>query len=250
MTELHWPLSVLNRCIEYKNLTAASKHVGLSQPQLSRLIKQIEEELEVVLLDRSSPRHSTWTPTARAVADIYHQSDLSLNSKLNQYLEESYQKEIKIGCLEGLSTLAKSSANKVLTKTKVTTVILNIYDLNLLETKFLSGDLDLIYTSRDPSRKKYEKTKILGYQNLSKAKDSKNNNLQILSPYENQYFKTRAKSLKKLISNSLAIRRGFQNDYGGSCTIPSEILKSKSSKEHLPVLLIGQDSVSKEVWNC
>jgi hypothetical protein len=250
MTTLHWPLSVLSRCIDYKNLTAASKHVGLSQPQLSRLIKQVETELEVVLLDRSSPRHSTWTPQARAVASIYKQSETSLDSKLSEYLDESFQKEIKIGCLEGLSDLAKSSANKVLTGTRVTTVTLNIYDLNRLETKFLAGELDLIFTSREPSRKKYEKIKVLGYQTLSKTKNSENSDLHILSPFEEQLFKAKKKNLKKLISNSLAIRLGFQTKYGGISTVPSKVQKSEPLKDGIPVLLIGQDALSKEVWNC
>lgn len=247
MTSLHWPLSVLSRCIDYKNLTAASKHVGLSQPQLSRLIKQIEEELEIVLLDRSSPRHSTWTPSARAIVEIYQQSEKTLDSKLNHYLEDSFQKEIKIGCLEGLSDLAKSSTAKVLKETRVKTVTLNIYDLNLLEAKFLSAELDVIFSSRGPTRKKYIKFKTLGYQTLTQMR-SPLEQLHILSPFEDQIFKAKNKKTKKLISNSLAIRKNFQLEFGGDCTVPSEILKKRPLKNCFPVLLIGQDSLSNDLW--
>jgi LysR family transcriptional regulator, transcriptional activator for aaeXAB operon len=68
---LHWPLSVLARAVHYKNLTSASSHVGLSQPQLSRLVSQLEKELNVTLLDRSARRKSGWTPAAHRVAQIY-----------------------------------------------------------------------------------------------------------------------------------------------------------------------------------
>jgi len=249
MNALHWPLSVLSRSVEYKNLTAASKHVGLSQPQLSRLIKQIEEELEVTLLDRSSPRHSTWTPAARAVAEIYHQSERSLEAKLAEHLEDSFQKQIKIGCLEGLSSLARTSVHQVLSQTKVNEVTLNLYDLNLLEAKFLSGELDAVFTSRDPSRKKFSKVSTLGYQTLSTLKGTHPANVNILSPFEDQILKNSKKPSKKLISNSLAMRRNYQLEFGGSCTVPSEVKKIKKLSDGIPVLLIGKDSLAQEIWH-
>ena len=49
MDHLHWPLSVLSKAIHHKNLSAAADHIGLSQPQLSRLIAQLEEELGVIV---------------------------------------------------------------------------------------------------------------------------------------------------------------------------------------------------------
>lgn len=249
MTALYGPLSVLSRCIDYKNLTAASKHVGLSQPQLSRLVKQVEEELDVVLLDRSSPRHSTWTPSARAVSEIYKKSRKTLEAELDLYLEGSSQKQVKIGCLEGLSELAKQSVQKIFQNTRVTEVTLNIYDLNSLEAKFLSGDLDLIFTSKSPGRKKYVHTKELGFQKITQIKNNKAD-LKILSPYEEQSSKSKIKEAKKLISNSLAIRTSFQKAYGGSCSLPTEVTKDIPSKGAIPVLVIGQDSLSKEIWEC
>lgn len=249
MTALYGPLSVLSLCIDYKNLTAASKHVGLSQPQLSRLIKQVEEELDVVLLDRSSPRHSTWTPSARAVAEIYKKSKKTLDAELDLYLEGSSQKEVKIGCLEGLSELAKKSVSKIFNKTRVTEVTLNIYDLNSLEAKFLSGDLDLIFTSKSPGRKKYSNTKELGFQKITQIKNDQLD-LKILSPYEEQSSRSKKQKSKKLISNSLAIRTSFQKTYGGSCSLPTEVTTEEPERGGIPVLVIGQDTLSKEIWDC
>ena len=44
--------SVLRRAVAYKNLTAASQNIGISQPQLSRIVAKLEQELDVKLLNR------------------------------------------------------------------------------------------------------------------------------------------------------------------------------------------------------
>ena len=61
MQQLYYELGVLAKAVNFKNLSAAALHVGLSQPQLSRIIAKIEEELKIVLLDRSAKRKSGWT---------------------------------------------------------------------------------------------------------------------------------------------------------------------------------------------
>lgn len=245
-------LSILSNCIIYRNLTAASKHVGLSQPQLSRIIKQLESELGVVLLDRTSPRHSTWTPQARGVAEIYIKAEKSLGADLGAYLEGSLQKDIKIGCLEGLSSLGVDCVAKLLNETHVERVTLNLYDLNQLEAKFLSADLDLAFTSRTPGSKKFGFEKDLGFQVLRKIKD-RESDIQILSSYEDFGVKARKNRSasgfsKKLVSNSLAVRKLFQNTYGGEVLLPSKV-SQKKEKDSVPVLLLGQDSLSKIVWD-
>ncbi len=254
-------LSILSSCILYRNLTAASKHVGLSQPQLSRIVKQLELELGVILLDRSSPRHSAWTPQARGVAEIYIKAEKSLSADLGAYLEGSLQKSIKIGCLEGLSELGVNLAARLLKETHVEGVTLNLYDLNQLEAKFLSADLDLALTSRTPGSKKFNFEKELGFQILNKVKDP-SSNIEILSSYEDFGVKAKKKKRldknkisKKLVSNSLAIRKLFQVNYGGAVLLPSEVMKIKPSGEKkgkrgsVPVLLLGQDYLSQIVWN-
>lgn len=246
MDHLYWPLSVLSRAVDYKNLTGASQHVGLSQPQLSRIIKQLEEDLGVSLLDRKSPRHSSWTPEARKLAQIYKNSNRALVSTLQEFQEESEQKQINIGCLEGLSILAKEFVNKALKNSPLQTVHLNIYDLNQLESKFLSSELDLIFTSRSPGSKKYEFNKTIGYQTFkTKVTDE---TVRVYSPYEYDFNKRKNKS-KAIISNSLFLRRNYVEDYGGKAQFPSEIKKGILPKNGVPVIALAQDFLSKKLWS-
>ncbi len=243
-------LKLLSICINYRNLTAASKHVGLSQPQLSRIVKGIEEDLGVVLLDRSSPRHSTWTPQARGVAEIYMKAERALEADLDFYLEGSLQKNIKIGCLEGLAGLGVDTAAELLSHTHVERVIVNLYDLNQLEAKFSSLELDLAFTSRTPGNKKLTYEKLIGCQTLFKEKD-KDSNFKILSSYEDLGVKSKkAKDSKKIVSNSLAVRRLFKDKYGGEVLLPSEVEYGKGlGKDSVSVLLLGQDHLSKIIWD-
>jgi DNA-binding transcriptional LysR family regulator len=71
MELLAWELSVISRAVAYKNLSSAAAHVGLSQPQLSRIVQKVEKNLQVQLLDRSSRRSSSWQPIALQLAEIY-----------------------------------------------------------------------------------------------------------------------------------------------------------------------------------
>ncbi len=102
MDNLHWQLSVLSRAIQYKNLSGAAEHVGLSQPQLSRIISRIESELGVVLLDRSVRRKSGWTPIAFKIAEIYLQSSRKLSSSLQQLNNEEQISQLNVVCFEGM----------------------------------------------------------------------------------------------------------------------------------------------------
>lgn len=70
MQQLYYELGVLAKAVNFKNLSAAALHVGLSQPQLSRIIAKIEEELKIVLLDRSAKRKSGWTNLRSVLHDI------------------------------------------------------------------------------------------------------------------------------------------------------------------------------------
>ncbi len=243
-------ISLLSSCISYRNLTSASKHVGLSQPQLSRRIKQLEEDLGVVLLDRTSPRHSTWTPQARGIVEIYIKSEKSLDADLSFYLQDSLQKDLKIGCLEGLANLGVESASKLLNNTHVESVTINLYDLNQLEAKFLSLDLDMAFTSRTPGNKKFNFEKCLGSQTLFKVKD-KRSDIKILSSYEDLGIRyKKVKVFKKIVSNSLAVRKLFKEKYGGEVLLPSEIKYGEDmAKNSVPVLMLAQDYLSKIIWD-
>ena len=56
MEYLSWDLAILSRATHYPNLSIASTHVGLSQPQLSRIVAKLEEQYGVQLLDREARR--------------------------------------------------------------------------------------------------------------------------------------------------------------------------------------------------
>lgn len=249
MEHLHWPLTVLNRSIYYKNLTAASQQIGISQPQLSRLIKQLEESLDVTLLDRSSPRHTTWTPEARKLAEIFNKSEKALNQAIEEFRDGSQQKELSIGCLEGLSSLAKKFGHRLLEKSGVETLHLNVFDQNDLEAKFLVADLDVIFTSRPPNNKKFSYQINLGHQFIEPAGD-KASEIRIYSTFEFNSLTTqqRKRKCKRVISNSLFLRKSFQELYGGAIRLPTEILKGKAPQGALPVIALGQDYLSKELW--
>lgn len=250
MSSYFQDLSVLSSCIDYKNLSAASKHVGLSQPQLSRIVKRLEEHFRVSLLDRSSPRHSSWTPLARGLCEVHRKSQKSLEHDLEAFLNESLSKELRLGCLEGLADAALKISADLLEQSHLERVILNLYDLNQLEAKFLSSELDLILSSRSPSKKKLKHEKTIGYQSLRFIENS-DQDIHVLSTYEDNTKKERGPIRKSLISNSLMIRRTFAQNFGGRVLLPSPIHKEKSSLpegKNSPVLLMAQDFLPETIW--
>ncbi len=244
MDTLHWPLSVLTRSIAYKNLTGASAHVGLSQPQLSRLISQLEKEFSVTLLDRSARRKAAWTPAAYRLAEVYSQNSRRLESALREALEEQFPPHIHMGTLEGLGTLALKAAHAILDHSKAKTVQLDVIDQDDLDAKFLNGDFDIILTARMPGRAKLRHFLELGVQTLETVESSKQ--FCVMSPFE--YGQQKRKSgTKTFISNSLALRKLWFDEFGGYGVVPSTVQKSVES-DPIPVLVISPDSLNESVW--
>jgi LysR family transcriptional regulator, transcriptional activator for aaeXAB operon len=260
---LSWELSVLSKAVAYKNLSGASQNVGISQPQLSRIVSKLESELRGVLLDRGSRRKSGWTPLAFRLAEVYLKSVRGLNNEVQKLLEGSEPRLIHIGTLEGLIPLAIKFGHHILGHTGVLTLDLNVYDLNLLEEKFFKGDLDVIFTAREPGRKKYQYSKHLGYQSLELQETSEK--YQVMSSYEfgvteiktarqSKSKKGAAPVGKTVISNSLAVRRYWIDTYGGMGTLPSPVRSGKKGSstakvvEEDEVLLYAQDYVSPSFW--
>ncbi len=246
---MHWPLSVLSRAIHFKNLTSASAHVGLSQPQLSRLVSQLEKEFNVTLLDRSARRKSGWTKAARRLAEIYSQNNRKLQDAIQQALDMQVPREVRIGTLEGLSPIALHVGHALLRQSKVSLVELDVYDQNDLEQKFLNNDLDLILSSRTPGKQKFKHVLEIGFQTFQIFK-SKADTL-VVSPYE---FGIRKKKVtdrtpgpKTFISNSLALRRSWLDQFGGEGAIPS-IVQKQNGAGSLPVLLIGTELFHESLW--
>src|SRR5687767_9044815 len=102
MTDLSSQLSVLSKAIYYKNLSAASAHVGLSQPQLSRIIQRLEEDLGMQLLDRTIRRKSAWTQEARQLAELHEQNQRRIEQSIRLLQGSGHATVIHMGTLEGL----------------------------------------------------------------------------------------------------------------------------------------------------
>lgn len=244
MESLHWPLYILSKAVHYKNLTGASSHVGLSQPQLSRLILQIEKEFDVVLLDRSTKRKSGWTPAAFRLAEIYTQNSRKLQNSIQTMLAEQVPNHIHIGTLEGLSELAFKTAHDLLLNSKIKEVAVDIFDQNDLEEKFFSSDLDIVFTSREPNKQKFRHLIQIGYQSIDRT--TTNDDFTVLSPYEYGRLKKRPEN-KLFISNSLYLRKQWLQAFGGTGVIPSKV-KDSSDQNSSPALIIGQDHLSESLW--
>ena len=245
METLHWPLSILTKAIHFKNLTGASAHVGLSQPQLSRLISQLEKELGVTLLDRSAKRKSGWTQTAYRIAEIYALQSRKLQNSLQEALVAQIPTQVNIGTLEGLSEFAFEIAHSFFESSDVKEIALDIYDQNVLEEKFFNGDLDLIFTSREPGKQKFRHVIELGFQSIDKI--SSGDKYSVLSTFEYGRLKKKPDN-KILISNSLSLRKHWLETYGGEGVVPSKV-KKVAGKDLMPAIIVGGEMFNETLWS-
>lgn len=251
---LYSDLNTLSKSVVYTNLSSASLHIGLSQPQLSRIVRKIEDELKVVLLERGSKRKSAWTPIAIKLAETFLKYSKDFSRSIEQLVSPSQTRQIKIGTLEGLADLALFLSNQIFKNLGLEQIELNIYDLDELEELFLKGHYDLIFTSRTPNRQKYHYELLMGYQTLNDVSTGKETH--VLSPFE---FHTQKKSnarvkgqplkskTKYFISNSLEARKKWLSEYKGFGKIPSEI--KKTATHSIPVLLLGAETLSQPLWD-
>ena len=255
---IHWQLSILSKAIHYKNLSGAASHVGVSQPQLSRIVSRLEEELGVVLLDRTARRKSGWTPIAFKIAETYFRQSRKLAQSLQQLKTDDQPTHLTIGTLEGLIGLASDFCAQALTQPKLQIVELNVYDLSELEENFAKDELDLIFTCREPGRHKYRHVRQLGYQVFDRSTSTEGP--KVLSSYEfanhaqskkapvKTATKLPAKTQQLLVSNSLTIRKLWIESHGGSGGIPSDVRRRKSAESDVPVVLVASDLMSPQVW--
>lgn len=243
---LWWELNVLSRAVVYPNLTAAAAQVGISQPQLSRIIGKLESEFGITLLDRSIRRKSSWNPIAHHLAETYVKAAQGLNANLQKALSGGEPSLLKIGVLEGLITQALSLSKVAFAKSGIHLLEVDVYDLNILEELFLKNELDVILTSREPGRKKFKHSRILGYQSLNFVQ-GKEGSILAMSSFEYGMQPAKRKSADRvLISNSLAVKRGWIEKCGGSGSLPTEL---GTKKTQLGVYMIGLDSLSDKVWS-
>jgi hypothetical protein len=248
MTSLSYALSLLSRAVAYKNLSSASLHVGLSQPQLSRLIAKLESELGMELLDRKVKRKSSWTAQALQLAELFTLNQRKLEDAIKSLQTNQRATQVHIGTLEGLSEAAIGIGQKLFTKAGLKLVYIDVFDRNDLEGKFLSGDLDLILNDRFPGPAKPRFSQTIGYQALEQIDSDKAYTL--FSSFE---FNVRGKQKqtpkesKALVSNSLFVRKLWLEKFGGSGTMPSSLIE-KPKKGYEDVYLIGGDWLDPHAW--
>lgn len=244
ISSLIYPLKILEKAIHYKNLSAASQHIGLSQPQLSRLIKQLEEELQIQLLDRTSKRDTHWRPLAKELCDLFLNHQTSFSKNLSAFLNNSEPKNIHIGTLEGMRSFALTIANRLFKHGLVNEVFLDVLDLSPLEKEFSEGSHDLIITMRDPGKRKFKYESVLGYQ--EHVLQGNKEGIPAFSSFEVTQLKNK-NLLKspKLISNSLLIREEWCLKHKGWSYLPKNL---NESKKQSPVILLAQDYLSEKLW--
>lgn len=253
MEQLNWELSVVTRAVAFPNLTTAAGHVGLSQPQLSRIVSKLETELGVMLLDRAVKRKSGWTPAALRLAQIYSGTVRYFQGEVQKLVSTTQPTHVRLGTLEGLTGIAMSFARHLFERTGVHTIELLVEDLDTLEELFGSRALDLIFTQREPGRKKYRYALRLGHQTIevSARKGDVPQGFRVMSSFE---YGTRARAAKggeppTLVSNSLDVRKRWIAAHGGTGTLPSEIRKGKPSRPNeVPALLLGADDLPHAFW--
>jgi hypothetical protein len=249
MDNIHWQLSILSKAIHYKNLSGAAAHVGLSQPQLSRIISRLEGELGVVLLDRTARRKSGWTPVAFKIAETYFRTSRKLTQALQQLKTDDQVSQITIGTLEGLVPLANDFCRQLL-ESKIQMIELNVYDLSELEERFAKDEIDLIFTCREPGKHKYKNVRPLGYQVIQKQGDGEV--LRVFSQFEYASHvnnrKASAKDSRVLISNSLVVRKFWIEEFGGAGFAPSDVRRQKKAETDVPVVLVASDMINPALW--
>jgi DNA-binding transcriptional LysR family regulator len=253
MEYLNWELSVLSRAIAYTNLSGAASHVGISQPQLSRIVARLEGQLGVLLLDREARRRSAWTPAAYKLAEIYTSCLRQFRGDLQQMVEGTQLTHVRIGTLEGLTAIALEYARHLFGKAGVKLLEIQVYDLGDLEEGFSKRNLDVIFTFREPGRKKYKHVRKLGYQTLERTSNTRG--IQVMSSFE---YGAQMQDLKGgkggdapqvLVSNSLDVRKAWIARFGGAGIIPSEVRRDKSGKNgEVPVLIVGAEDLPGVFW--
>ena len=250
MDHLHWELSVLSRAINYKNLSGAAGNVGLSQPQLSRIISRLEQDLNLVLLDRSSRRKSGWTPDAFRLAETYLRHSRLLSQAVQQLQSDASVTQLNIGTLEGLIPVASDFCSKVFSHTKLQGMELSVYDLSELEEKFAKEELHMIFTCREPGKAKNRYLRNFGFQSLENVAGKTDFKVFSLFEHSTQTGKKgSAKENKYVLSNSLGVRKYWIEQFGAAGIMPSEVRKKKSPAEgELPVFLIASEMTNPKLW--
>jgi LysR family transcriptional regulator, transcriptional activator for aaeXAB operon len=248
MLGLEYPLSLLEKAVAFKNLSAASQHIGLSQPQLSRVISKLETELGVELLDRKVKRKSSWTPQALQLAELVHENSRRFDLSIRTLQAKHHARQVNIATLEGLSEQAIRAGKVLFDDGNVEMIRLDVFDRSELEAKFLSGDVDLIFNTRVPGQSKPRYVNVLGYQMLENIEG--NTPYELLSAWEFSNRRRHMRNFKSkctLVSNSLHLRKEWLTRFGGRGTMPSGLM-TKPKRGCDEVLMMAGDWFEARLW--
>jgi DNA-binding transcriptional LysR family regulator len=248
MHDTHAHLAILAKAVQYKNLSLAASHVGLSQPQLSRIIAKLEEELQVVLLDRGVRRKSSWTIIAMKLVEVYLKSESELQSHIQKVINKPINAKLKIGSLEGLSQFGFEYSKKLFSITNLHEIHLDIYEISELEEKFESGELDIIFTFRIPGRQKYKNVIEIGYQSVDQVVIDDKYQIYSHFEYTQNHGEIKKSKARVFVSNSLELRKSWLQSVGGTGWLPS-IVMNKPKEGKSPVVLVGSDVLSPLIWH-
>ncbi|MFZ4713886.1 MAG: LysR family transcriptional regulator [Bacteriovoracaceae bacterium] len=242
-------LSLLSRAIVYPNLSTASVQIGVSQPQLSRVIMKLEAELKVVLLERQSRRHSSWTAMAYRLAEMFSELSSKFDSRLKEIIDGEEPEHIRIGTLEGLLGFGVRLSENLFSKLSIKMVHLDVYDRDQLDEHFLKGQLDIIFTSDQLIRRKFKYEQSLGHQVMEQVKTNPNYLVQSSFEHATMGKKKSKEAGHILISNSLQVRKCFLQEVGGIGVIASStFVKSAKSGVTNEVILLAHESLSQTLW--
>jgi LysR family transcriptional regulator, transcriptional activator for aaeXAB operon len=245
--DITYELSVLSKAVHHKNLSAAAVHVGLSQPQLSRLVTKIEQKLNIILLDRSARRKSGWTPIAQDLAITFEKGLSRLEAEITSIAQEIDIRELRVGSLEGLSIIASQFAKNCFQKLDFKLIYVDILDFKDLDAQFMSNNLDLIFTVKPPGKQKYNHILEVGSQQMERISTDKNT--LVMSPFDLvSMTKKDLEDKKTLVSNSLSLREYWLKTIGGSGNLPVET-KTGRGKGQFTIYLLGNDLISPQLWD-
>lgn len=251
MIKLHNELQTLGKCIKYQNLSQAAAHVGLSQPQLSRVISRLENEFDVSLLDRTARKKSAWTPIAFKIAETFAHNIDKLEHELTSVLDNTNLRHLSIGILEGLIPFSTQLLKSLFDDELISSVDLKVLDLSELELGFSKSDFDVILTIREPGRRKIQNIAKIGYQTLDVYKMDDEYDVYSSFEYSTLPNKQRKKPHRKtVVSNSLLFRQNWLRQVGGKGLLPSPITRKEPTRKGVEsVYMIGSDSVPSKLWS-
>lgn len=248
---LAWELSVLQRAVSFPNLSAASRQIGISQPQLSRILFRIEDELKIKMLDRRVKRVPRWTKEAHIISQAYRESVLMLEKKIRAVgAKPQIMQRMSLATLEGLAPAGLMIVDHLFKNQLAKNIKYDILDLNELTHAFEAGEYDLIISSQRSGRRKSALERRLGYQVLEEKFSNKSPEIILKSSTESLLKAQKdAPLLPTLVSNSLTLRRLALEKLSARGIIPSPIYqKSRGPKSgEQDVMLLVRENLPDRV---